>query len=187
MENETFISIEVPLYSNAKWLTDLRAALRSAGIKVNWKLQHPHLTLAFMYESPSNSVVREVVSAQVRGQVAPTIQFDKLDVFLAGSGRTYIINLTTTHIPDSFRAMVDGIRSSLKQNGAVMRSDFRFHVTLGEVNDTTINIAQIEKVLQSVTLPAFSLTLTNLQHRYFQGNQISTWCLPLPASQEKPC
>lgn len=179
---QTYIAIDVPLRNNAKWRTRLRSTLGTHFNDIQWRDSHPHLTLAFMKESPSEKEVLDIVSSYLKQTKAkaPTIAFDKLDVFLTYSGDRYIVNLTTTHIPKSFLTLTNDIRSSLKKHGAVLTTDFRFHVTLCEIQDVTIDINTIKECLESVMLPPFSLSLTHLEYRYFRGETIKEWRLPIP-------
>ncbi len=71
------------------------------------------------------------------------------------------------------------MRSALKECGAVIATDFRFHVTLCEIQDPTIDINTIREHLESVNLPPFALSLTRLKYQYFRGKTIQEWRLPL--------
>lgn len=179
---QTYISIDVPLRRAAKWYICLKRTLGTICKDIYWQESHPHLTLAFMSEPPSEAEVGHVVSTCLKPYqeqpIAP-IPFDKLDVFLANTGDKYIVNLTTTHIPESFQALINDLRASLTECGAVITTDFRFHVTLCEIKDTTIDINTIRELLESVILPSFSLSLTRLKYRSFRpGKTILEWSLP---------
>jgi len=178
---QTYISIDVPLRRATNWYTCLKRTLGTICNDIYWQESHPHLTLAFMSEPPSEAEVRHVVSTCLepyQKQPIERIPFDKLDVFLTNAGDRYIVNLTTTHIPESFQALINDLRSSLKECGAVITTDFRFHVTLCEIKATTIDINTIRELLESVMLPSFSLPLTRLKYRSFRpGKTIQEWPL----------
>ena len=103
--------------------------------------------------------------------IAPTITFDKLDAFTATSGM-HIINLTATEVPQSFLAVVQAIRSDFKSAGCVINSEFRLHVTLGRVKDPHVQLPRLQKMLEAISLPAFSLTLTDVDYRVFRSRTI---------------
>ena len=169
---QSYIEIKVPLRSNAKWISELKQAFRDACIKVAWKIPgHPHLTLAFIDETPDIDELAKELTPCISKATAPTIKFDRLNVFRAQSGTKYITNLTTSDIPEGFQCLVNDIREVLKQNGAVMKSSFLFHVTLGEIDNMKIGISKIQKVLNTITLPAFSLTLREVNFMEFRGKR----------------
>ena len=169
---QSYIEIKVPLRSNAQWIAELKRAFRIAGIKVAWKIPgHPHLTLAFIDETPDVDAVVKGVEPCLSKAKAPIIKYDRLNVFRAQSGTKYVINLTTSAVPEGFQCLVNNIRETLEQTGAVMRSKFLFHVTLGEVAVGNANITQIQNVISSVVLPDFSLTLRNVNFMEFRGKR----------------
>ena len=169
---QTYIEIKVPLRSDAKWLAELKRAFCDAGIKVAWKIPgHPHLTLAFIDETPDIDVLANEVTPCISKASAPTIKFDRLNVFRAQSGTKYVINLTTSNIPEGFQCLVNDMRDVLKLNGAVMKSSFLFHVTLGEIDNMKIGISKIQELLNTITLPEFSLTLREVNFMEFRGKR----------------
>lgn len=169
---QTYIEIKVPLRSDAKWLAELKRAFCSSGIKVAWKIPgHPHLTLVFIDETPDVKDLVKAVTPYIYNASTPTITFDRLNVFLAQSGTKYIVNLTASTVPEEFQSLVDNIREALKRNGAVIKSAFRLHLTLGEVATCNAEMPQIEDVLNGIILPAFSLTLRNVVFREFRGER----------------
>lgn len=177
---QSYIEIKVPLRSNAKWIAELKRAFLIAGIKVAWKIPgHPHLTLAFIDETPDVDAVVKGVEQCLSKAKAPAIKFDKLNVFRAQSGTKYVINLTTSAVPEGFQCLVNNIRETLEQNGAVMHSKFRFHVTLGEVAIGDADITQIQELINSVVLPEFSLTLRDVNFLEFRGKRtkFAKWTL----------
>ncbi len=169
---QSYIEIKVPLCSKARWIAELNQAFRDACIKVAWKIPgHPHLTLAFIDETPNVDELAKKVTPCISHATAPTIKFDRLNVFRAQSGTKYIINLTTSDIPEGFQYLVNDMRDVLKLNGAVMKSSFLFHVTLGEIDNMKIDISKIQEVLNTITLPEFSLTLREMNFMEFRGKR----------------
>ena len=163
---KTYLEIQVPLRYNASWFQELRVACRN--IDVRWQIAYHHITMAFVDETPENIDLRPLLEKQLKTFSAPTLTFDKLDVFTAKSGM-HIINLTATDVPQSFLSLIENIRSDMKAAGCVVDSWFRLHVTLGRVKDPHIHLATIQELTQSVSLPAFSLILEDVDYRVFRG------------------
>ena len=166
---KTYLEIQVPLKYNASWFQELRLACRN--IDVKWQMAYHHITMAFVDETPENIDLRPLLEKHLNTFPAPTLTFDKLDVFTAMSGM-HIINLTATDVPKSFLSLIENIRSDMKAAGCVVDSWFRLHVTLGRVKDPHIQLATIQELAKSVSLPAFSLTLEDVDYRVFRGKTI---------------
>ena len=166
---KTYLEIQVPLRYNASWFQELRLACRN--IDVKWQMAYHHITMAFVDETPENIDIRPVLEKHLNAFPAPTLTFDKLDVFTAMSGML-IIYLTATDVPQSFLSLIENIRSDMNAAGCVMDSCFRLHVTLGRVKDPHIQLSAIQELTESVSLPAFSLTLEDVDYRFFRGKTI---------------
>ncbi len=166
---KTYLEIQVPLKYNASWFQELRLACRN--IDVKWQMAYHHITMAFVDETPENIDLRPLLEKHLNAFPALTLTFDKLDVFTAMSGM-HIINLTATDVPQSFLSLIEIIRTDMKAAGCVVDSWFRLHVTLGRVKDPHIQLATIQELAKSVSLPAFSLTLEDVDYRVFRGKTI---------------
>ena len=166
---KTYLEIQVPLKYNASWFQELRLACRN--IDVKWQMAYHHITMAFVDETPENIDLRPLLEKHLNAFPALTLTFDKLDVFTAMSGM-HIIYLTATDVPQSFLSLIENIRSDMKAAGCVVDSWFRLHVTLGRVKDPHIQLAAIQELTESVPLPAFSLTLEDVDYRVFRGKTI---------------
>ena len=166
---KTYLEIQVPLRYDASWFQKLRLAY--SNIDVRWQMAYYHITMAFVDETPEDVDLRPLLEKHLKTFPAPTLNFDKLDVFTAMSGM-HIVYLTATDIPQSFLSLIENIRSDMKTVGCVMDSLFRLHVTLGRIKETLIPLAAIQELTGSIPLPAFSLTLENVDYRVFRGKTI---------------
>ncbi len=166
---KTYLEIQVPLRYNASWFQELRLACRN--INVKWQMAYHHITMAFVDETPENIDLRPLLEKHLNMFTAPTLTFNKLDVFTAMSGM-HIIYLTATDVPQSFLSLIENIRTDMKPTGCVVDSWFRLHVTLGRVKDSHIQLADIQELTGTVSLPAFSLTLEDVDYRVFRGRTI---------------
>ena len=166
---KTYIEIQVPIRNNAVWFEKLRCVCQN--IDVKWQMGYYHITMAFIDETPIGIDLRPLLQKHLGTFIAPTITFDKLDAFTATSGM-HIINLTATEVPQSFLAVVQAIRSDFKSAGCVINSEFRLHVTLGRVKDPHVQLPELQKMLEAISLPAFSLTLTDVDYRVFRSGTI---------------
>ena len=166
---KAYLEIQVPLKYNASWFQELRIACRN--IDVRWQMAYYHITMAFIDETPEDVDLRPLLEKHLNTFPAPTLTFDKLDVFTAMSGMQ-IIYMTATDVPQSFLSLIENIRSDIKAVGCVVDSGFRLHVTLGRVKDPHIQLATIQELMESVSLPAFSLTLEDVDYRIFRGKTL---------------
>lgn len=172
---KSYLEIQVPLRYDAQWFKTLREACK--GIPVRWQKGYFHITMAFLDETPSDVDFVSVIGEQLRTTTAPTLTFDKLDVFSTMSGDMYIVNLTCRNISQTFVNLVNKVRAEFEKQGAVIESDFRLHVTLGRIKDLTISQKEIENILADVVLPLFTLQLPDIQYRWFRGRTIGEWHL----------
>ena len=166
---KTYLEIQVPLRNDAVWFKDLRNICQN--IDVRWQMGYYHITIAFIDETPIGVDLRPLLETHLCEFAAPTLTFDKLDAFTSMSGM-HIIYLTTTEVPQSFMSLVHAIRTDLRSAGCVMNSNFQLHVTLGRVKAPRTQLSTFHKMLETVCLSAFSLTLTDVDYRVFRGGTI---------------
>ena len=157
---KSYLEVQVPIQKNASWFNELRMAL--SGIPVRWQDGFYHITMAFLNETPANVDLRPLLEKHLDRAFAPTLIFDKLDVFTTASGM-FILYLTTTHVPESFREQVDAIRDDMKTVGCRIQSDFMLHVTLGRVRKDIVDLTSLKQLIDGVIVPPFTLSLTDLQ------------------------
>lgn len=165
----TYLEIKVPISFDSPWFYELRKAL--AEIPVHWQTDYYHITMVFIDETPKGVDLQPYFERHLVTLNAPTLSFDKLDVFTTSSGM-HIINLTTTVVPEDFLSAIEHIRTSLKTVGALIKSTFRLHVTLGRIIDTNLNIATIQNLIDKVSLPVLSLNLRDVNYREFRGRTL---------------
>ena len=166
---KTYLEIYVPISYDASWFKQLRDALGRVAVK--WQKGYYHITIAFLDVTPEDVNLIPFLEKHLKGMNAPTLTFDKLDVFTGSSG-THIIYLTATVIPKDFLSVIDSIREELKAVGCRIDSPFRLHVTLGRVPDRRIKLNMLQNRVESVALDAFSLTLDKVDYREFRGKAI---------------
>lgn len=166
---KTYLEIQVPLRNDARWFEELRYVCQK--INVRWQMGYHHITMAFIDETPVGIDLRPLLDKHLGSFIVPTLTFDKLDAFTSMSGM-HIIYLTATDVPQSFMSLVQAIRSDFKSEGCVMNSEFCLHVTLGRVKDPHVQLPTLQKVIEKVYVPAFSLTLTDVDYRIFRGRTI---------------
>lgn len=166
---KSYLEIQVPVKYDAPWFVELRNVLD--GIHVKWQTGYFHITMAFLNETPDNLDMRPLLEKHLNGFPAPCLTFDKLDVFTTYKGM-YIVHLTSTNIPDDFIALTEAIRSDMKKGGSLIESEFRLHVTLGRINDTTVTLSKLQNLISSVVFSPFSFVLTDVDYRVFRGKVI---------------
>lgn len=79
-----------------------------------------HITMAFVDDTPDGVDLCPLLEKHLNTFPAPTLTFDKLDVFTAMSGM-HIVYLTATDIPQSFLSLIENIRSDMKTVGCVIK------------------------------------------------------------------
>jgi len=166
---KSYLEIQVPIQKNNSWFNELRRAL--SDIPIRWQDGFYHITMAFLNETPKDVDLRPLFEKHLVGAFAPTLTFDKLDVFTTASGM-FIIYLTTTYVPESFREQVDAIRGDMKTVGCCIQSDFMLHVTLGRVRKENVNLTSLKHLIDGVTVPPFTLSLTDVDFRVFRGRTL---------------
>ena len=166
---KTYLEIQVPLRYDAAWFDELRCGCQHTGIK--WQTGFYHITMVFVDKTPTDVDLRPLLEKYLNRYSAPTLTFDKLDAFTTMSGM-HIIYLTATEIPMSFLSLIEDIRSDMKDAGCIIDSPFRLHVTLGRIKASVIQLASVQEMTKKVSLPAFSLTLEDVDYRVFRGETI---------------
>ena len=126
--------------------------------------------MVFINDTPKDIDLCPMLSSHLSTAEAPVLTFDQLDVFSSGSGM--IIHLSASQVPESFLALTESIRSDMKDAGCLIQSNFILHVTLGRIYSYDVKISSIKKLLASVSLPSFTLTLTDVEYRELRGNTI---------------
>jgi 2'-5' RNA ligase len=176
---KTYLEIKVPISFDESWFRELRGLLD--GVNIRWQRGFYHITMVFLDFAPDGVNMVPGLNEYLGEAMAPTITFDTLDAFTAGGGRTQVIYLTTSEIPEDFVALVQDIRRYMKGRGCVIQSDFKLHVTLGRVQDPGGNLRFIKETISQVDLPAITLDLTDVDYRVFKdyGKPLAHWTLPL--------
>lgn len=166
---KTYLEIHVPVSTHALWFKELKNVF--CGMPVKWQNGYFHITIAFIDDQPQDIDLRPIFEKHLSNATAPCLTFDKLDAFITASG-TYIIYLTAKNIPESFKTLVENIRADIKATGCTIQSDFKLHVTLGRLNLSTIDLKKVQELVQSVSIPPFTLKLTDIDHRVFRGKTL---------------
>ena len=171
---KSYLEIKVPISFDDYWFQELRDLLD--GVNIRWQRGYYHITIAFLDFAPDNVNLNPGLNEILGDAVAPVITFDTLDAFASGP-RRQVIHLTASDVPADFLVLVEDVRRYFKAKGCVMQSDFRLHVTLGRVDDPSMNVRKLKDIISQVDLPTFTLELTNLEYRVFRGKTLGQWKL----------
>lgn len=163
---KTYLEIKVPLFYDAIWFEELRSSFQH--FEVRWQTGFYHITMAFLDETPEGVDISAILKKHLGSFPAQTLTFDKLDVFKTESGM-FIVYLTSMDIPQTFLSLIQNIRTDLESIGCVMYSDFRLHVTLGRIKDSSVKLSDIKHIINKISIPAFSLILEDIDYRVFRG------------------
>ncbi|MBP5688341.1 MAG: 2'-5' RNA ligase family protein [Muribaculaceae bacterium] len=163
---KTYIEISVPIRYNAHWFESLRTVLNN--VNVRWQKGYYHITMAFMDETAEGVDWKQILDRHFSQTAAFEMTFDKIDVFTSRPGK-HIINLTATQVPQRFLSLVEDIRNEMVNAGCKIQSSFKLHVTLGRASFPDFKLLKIREIIETVTLPQLSLTLTEVDFRVFRG------------------
>lgn len=172
-ERKTYIELKVPIRKSVKWMESMRQAFKGK-IDVRWQYGYYHVTLAFINSIPDSSQVIKIGDKYFTGAEAPTVTFDKLDVFKTPNSKQLVIHLATSDVPQSIQNTVASIRKEIVESGGILSSDFKFHVTLGRVDvsgNTDVALKQVSQILLSIELPPFQLKLTDVCYMQYKEHR----------------
>ena len=166
---KTYLEIKVPIKYDDPWFEELRRHFD--GIPVRWQKDFYHITMVFINDTPEGIDMCPLLEKRLAPALAPVIIFDHLNAFSIKPGK-YIIHLSTNHVPEAFLALTESICADMKAVGCVIQSDFMLHVTLGRVWSFDVELSEIKEVLDKVSPPSLTLTLTEVDYRVFRGRTI---------------
>lgn len=175
---QTYLEVDVSINRDSYWYKTLREALKH--YRVKWQDGFYHITIAFIDENPNRQNLIPIFENRLRNATAPVISFDKINVFKTISGKEYIINLTTTEVPDSLIALVEPIRDNLKSIGCVLKSDFKLHVTLGRLDATAADLQDLIELINQVDITPFRQALTDFNFRVKSRDHKLLYSIKLP-------
>ena len=171
---KTYLEIKVPIKYDDPWFEEQRSHFLS--IPVRWQKDFYHITMVFINDTPKGIDMRPLLEKHLANAQAPLITFDRLNAFSTRSGM-HIIHLSASEVPKTFHALTEAIRADMKAVGCVILSDFMLHVTLGRVKSFDVKLSDINAVMDAVSSPSFTLTLTDVDYREFRGRTLYETCL----------
>ncbi|MBO4850198.1 MAG: 2'-5' RNA ligase family protein [Prevotella sp.] len=174
---KTYLEIKVPIKYDDPWFEELRSHF--AGIPVRWQKDFYHITMVFINDAPKGIDMRSLLERHLATAQAPVITFDQLDAFSTRPGM-HIIHLSASEVPKTFHTLTEAIRTDMKAVGCVIHSDFMLHVTLGRVKSFDVKLSDLKKVMETVSPPSFTLTLTDGDYREFRGRTLYETSLKRP-------
>ena len=166
---KTYLEIKVPIKFDDPWFERLRSHF--TGIPVMWKKDFYHITMVFINDTPKGIDMCSLLEKHLANAQAPVITFDRLNAFSTRSGM-FIFHLSASEVPKSFHALTDAIREDMKAVGCIIHSDFMLHVILGRVSSFDVKIIDLEKMMETVSPPPFTLTLTDVDYREFRSRTL---------------
>lgn len=171
-----YLELKVPLRQNAEWFVKLREAMTAAHIPVKWQNRGSyHITVAFINGDEQVEDLSSSFDGCIDERLAPSLTLDKLDAFVAKNGDEIILNLTSSRPSQGFVDFVTIVRQTASDLNAEMDSDFKLHVTLGRIAAASTNLEDVKKVVASIQVPPFSLSLVDAEYRYYKGEMIRAW------------
>ncbi|MBO4821833.1 MAG: hypothetical protein J5548_10285 [Prevotella sp.] len=170
----TYLEIKVPIKYDDPWFKELRSLF--ADIPVRWQKDYYHITMAFVNNTPKSIDMCQILKSHLTNVVAPELTFDLLDVFSTSSG--YIFHLSASRVPEAFLTLTESIRADMIAAGCLIQSNFMLHVTLGRLRDFNIRLPKLKRMIKTIPLSPFTLTLADVDYREFRGSSIYETQLP---------
>ena len=173
---KSYLEVKVPIDFSAPWFQELRKKMDEYHISVRWQNGFHHITVVFINEEPATISLESLFGRCLEGRVAPSLTFDKVDVFAISTGR-YIVYLTAEHPSDEFMALVKDVRNTVETTGCNFDDNFRLHVTLGRVYDENIGTEHLSDITNSIAVPSFTLRLPEVRYMEYRFKELSTWTM----------
>lgn len=173
---KSYLEVKVPIDIDALWFLELRKKMDEHHISARWQNGFHHITVVFVNEEPAAISLEGVFRESLEGRMAPSLTFDKVDVFAISTGR-YIVYLTAEHPSDEFMALVKDVRDAVRSTGCDFDENFRLHVTLGRVYDENIGIEQLSSITSSIAVPSFTLRLPEVRYMEYRFKELATWTM----------
>lgn len=170
-----YLSTNIHVSNNVHWLNDLKRRVEERGIGVKWQNKYHHITLAFIYDIPEEVNVFPPLYKCLAYRAAPSLTFDKLDVFTTASGN-HVINMTSSNPSEEFCNLLREVREAVDGLGCDYNHDFRLHVTLGKVSEEQISLDDMKAIIDEVSMPSFTYTFEKVEYlRYDNHEKIDEW------------
>lgn len=185
-KNKTLLKLNVPIADDAQWeqwFEHLRSMRTRVMRPMTWLERgyiHPmalcpsghYFRLAYIRKAPNADDVLSILHEYLGKMPAPTIEFDKLNVYTCSCGpRIHVISLTASNMPQEFLAAVDAMRQSLKAAGCTLEEPFRPEIILGKILAIAFDLSVLQKEVALVPPPRFTLKLTNVDYQETHGHQ----------------
>ena len=170
---QSYLAIDVPIKTNAKWYQSLVSAL--SGYAITWQGGF-HITVAFINDELSEEAIQNVertLHPILSKTAVQTICLNKLDAFTTLKGDQHIICITSVEPSRQFLKLVDDIKGQLAEFNV---TPFRMHITLGRVDASNVNLAELKSKIESLQQPNFNINLTKVKYRMYQGKgDVRSW------------
>lgn len=167
---ENYLEFKVPVRQNAEWITNLREEMESENVPVRWKNGWYHITVAFMKDDQHVEALKKAFGKILFKTEAFQLTLDKVGVFKARIRNELIINLTSSAPSERFMSLVGSLRSEVEKIGVNLESDFLLHITLGWIDADMASLEEVEKVVNKIVVPPFTLTIKDAEYRYQKGD-----------------
>ena len=165
-----YLEFKVPVRQNAEWITNLREEMESENVPVRWKNGWYHITVAFMKDDQHVEALKKAFGKILFKTEAFQLTLNKVGVFKARIRNELIINLTSSAPSERFMSLVGSLRSEVEKIGVNLESDFLLHITLGWIDANMASLEEVEKVVNKIVVPPFTLTIKDAEYRYQKGD-----------------
>ena len=165
-----YLDFKVPVRQDARWFNRLRKALAMEDVPVKWKDGCYHVTVAFIKGDQHVEALKKAFGKILFKTEAFQLTLNKVGVFKARIRNELIINLTSSAPSERFMSLVGSLRSEVEKIGVNLESDFLLHITLGWIDADMASLEEVEKVVNKIVVPPFTLTIKDAEYRYQKGD-----------------
>ena len=177
MEIKSYLEIKTPISAKARWMDELHGLLHN--IPVNWQNGNYHITIAFLdkMNDEKRTEAKRLIDGVLAGTKAQRLTIDKVSAFTTKDGSAHIVHAASSCPDENLMELINEIRQRLANGNFQMEPDFKLHITLGKAPSDKITLAELHQKLATLTMPAFTLNLTELEYRCFRASSIKKWHL----------
>ena len=174
-ESRNYLELKIPVRKNAEWFAKLRNAMSDAGIAVKWQDGWYHITIVFVNDNNHVDQLHQVFDNVFNRKRAPLLTLDKLGTFTTRGGLQHIVYLSSSKLSEEIKALIDELRGVAKAVGANLDSEFRLHISLGRIDAKAVSMERVEKIIDKIVVPEFTLKVKEAEYRYFRDRSIQKW------------
>lgn len=156
-----YVEILTEIHWESDWFQQFRNVLLPFPIRWQNSRRMPyHLTPAFMDDVADEASICAVVNSH---RFPGVVVVDQLEAFCTLSGDEIIIAASAVHPSDELVSSIHDLRDKLTSAGADIRTPFKYHITLGRADATSVSIDELRACIGKAQAPSFEQPPRNIK------------------------